>query len=407
MDQSLRCPGMRDVLPNEMRRFRRVEEAFRAACQGWGYEEIRTPVLEHLHLFTTAGTLSPQMLGRVYSFLDWDGWSGERVVLRPDSTIPSVRLYAESLSGGEVVKVFYIQNVFRFAEGDESREDWQCGVELIGDSQPQGDVELILLAREVLTALGFEAEVRLSHPGLVRAVLSRAGLDASEQVALYDRILDGDGSAFQELQGRLPEVGTSLEMLLAMEGEGSAYLGNLSSSFASSIPDLRGPLDELTSVSRVLEELGCPCLISAAMVRNFEYYTGPAFQLEVAGRRIGGGGRYDSLVSLIGGEDVPASGFALEAGILADLLVEAPEGWPIVTVALEADDGESLASAFGLASVLRAQGVAVQVAGAVRDSGPRVTVSGGAFLVSGAGGEARTLASVEAVVEALRETDRD
>ncbi len=407
MDQSLRCPGMRDVLPNEMRRFRRVEEAFRAACQGWGYEEIRTPVLEHLHLFTTAGTLSPQMLGRVYSFLDWDGWSGERVVLRPDSTSPSVRLYAESLSGGGVVKLFYIQNVFRFAEGDESREDWQCGVELIGDSQPQGDVELILLAREVLTVLGFEAKVRLSHPGLVRAVLSRAGLDGSEQIALYDRILDGDGSAFQELQGRLPEVGTSLEMLLAMEGEGSAYLGNLSSSFASSIPDLQGPLNELTSVSRVLEELGCPCLISVAMVRNFEYYTGPAFQLEVAGRRIGGGGRYDSLVSLIGGEDVPASGFALEAGILADLLVEEPEGRPIVTVALEADDGESLASAFGLASVLRAQGLAVQVAGAGRASSPRVTVSGGGFLVSGAGGEARRLASVEAVVEALRETDRD
>src|SRR4030042_1678304 len=125
MDRSLRGRGRWDVRAGEVRRVREVEGAFRAACQGWGYEEIRTPILEHLHLFTTAGTLSPQMLGRVYSFLDWDGWSGERVVLRPDSTIPAARLYTESLEGGGGGKLFYIQNVFRFAEGGESRGDWQ------------------------------------------------------------------------------------------------------------------------------------------------------------------------------------------------------------------------------------------------------------------------------------------
>ncbi len=407
MDSPLRCRGMRDMLPDEMRRFRLVEEAFRAACLGWGSEEIRTPVLEQLHLFTTAGTLSPQLLGRVYSFLDWDGWSGERVVLRPDSTIPSARLYAESLDGGKVTKLFYVQNVFRFAEGDESREDWQCGVELIGDGRPQGDVELILLGREVLAGLGLEADVRLSHPGLLRAVLARAGLDASEQLALYDRILDGDASALQELQGRLPEVGASLKMLLAMEGEGEAYLSNLRSSFIESIPELKGPLDELALVAGALEGLGCRCPISAAMVRNFEYYTGPAFQFEVAGRRVGGGGRYDALISLIGGQRVSASGFALEVGVLAEVLPVAESGEQrITTVAVTAGDRESLGSAFRLASALRAQGLAVQVAGDGQ-GGPVVKVAGEGFLLSGVGGKARRLASVEAVVEVLREQGRD
>ena len=83
--------GMRDLPPEEMARVRQVEDAFAATCRSWGYREIRTPVIEHLHLFTSAGTLSPQTLDRVYSFLDWDGWSGERVVLRPDSTIPALR----------------------------------------------------------------------------------------------------------------------------------------------------------------------------------------------------------------------------------------------------------------------------------------------------------------------------
>ena len=407
MDRPLRCRGMRDTLPKEMRRFRRVEEAFRAACQGWGYEEIRTPVLEHLHLFTTAGTLSPQMLGRVYSFLDWDGWSGERVVLRPDSTIPAARLYAETLDQGGLVKLFYVQNVFRFAEGDESREDWQCGVELIGDSQPQGDVELILLGREVLARLGLEADVRLSHTGLVRAVLAQAGLDTSEQLALYDRILDGDESALGELQARLPELGASLEMLLAMEGEGGAYLKNLRSAFTKGVPQMEGPLDELAIVVGALEGLGCRCPISAAMVRNFEYYTGPAFQFEVAGRRVGGGGRYDALISLIGGEQVPASGFALEAGVLAALLAAEASERQIATVALEARDGESLASAFRLASALRAQGLAVQVAGEPLQGSPVVQVAGEGYVLVGPAGGERRLASVEAVVEALRESGRD
>ena len=403
MDKPTRCRGMRDMLPDEMRRFRRVEEAFRAACLGWGYEEIRTPVLEYLHLFTTAGTLSPQMLGRVYSFLDWDGWSGERVVLRPDSTIPSARLYADSLDGGDVAKMFYVQNVFRFAEGDESREDWQCGVELIGDSQPQGDIELVLLGREILTHLGLQVEVRLSHPGLVRAVLARAGLDASEQLALYDRILDGDNLALRELQERLPEVGGSLEMLLSMEGEGVAYLGNLRSSFGGSIPELERSLDELAVVAGALEGLGCRCLISAAMVRNFEYYTGPAFQFEVAGRRVGSGGRYDALLALIGGRQVPASGFALEAGALSGLVSMEASERRIATVAVKAADGEALALAFRLASTLRAEGLTVQVAGTPLDGGPSVEVVGEGFVLSGVGGKARRLASVEAVAEALRE----
>src|SRR5690242_14985432 len=97
--ESLRVRGMRDLLPGAMNRFRRVERAFREELLSWGYEEVRTPVIERLHLFTSAGTLSPHLLDRVYSFLDWDGWSGERVVLRPDSTIPAARVYAESVRG--------------------------------------------------------------------------------------------------------------------------------------------------------------------------------------------------------------------------------------------------------------------------------------------------------------------
>jgi histidyl-tRNA synthetase len=244
MSDSMRCRGMRDVLPQEMARYRRVEQIFRDVCTGWGYQEVRTPTVEHLHLFTSAGTLSPQMLGRVYSFLDWDGWSGERVVLRPDTTIPVARMYVEQGHEGTVQKFFYVQNVLRFAEGEESRENWQCGIELIGDTQPIGDVELVLIADEVLRGLGLEGSVKLSDPGIMRAVLTKAGYDGPEQLRAYDRLLEGELQVLDELAERIPAVGGMLRALLAGEGEGLAYIENMRAGLLSAIPELERPLSE-------------------------------------------------------------------------------------------------------------------------------------------------------------------
>src|SRR3972149_8298166 len=121
-----KCKGARDLLPGEMSKFNFVAGQFRRACARRTFEEIRTPVIEYFHLFPSAGTLTPKMLGRVYSFLDWDGWSGERVVLRPEGTIPAARLYLENFPKGSLAKLFYIENMFSFEEkGSEPREKWQ------------------------------------------------------------------------------------------------------------------------------------------------------------------------------------------------------------------------------------------------------------------------------------------
>jgi len=364
-EESQRCRGMRDLLPADMARFRRVEAAFRDVCLAWGYREVRTPTIEHLHLFTAAGTLSPHMLGRVYSFLDWDGWSGERVVLRPEATIGAARLFVEHMRGEKLAKLFYVQNVFRFAAGDEPRESWQCGVELLGDTQPRGDVELVLLGRQVLERLGLApVEVRLSHPGIVRAVLAQAGLEPAEQVRTYDLILDGDVSVVDELEGRLPDLGAPLRLLLEGEGSGSAYLANVRSTFGSGLPGLASPLDELSVVAETLAALGVRCRVATAAVGSFEYYTGPVFQFAANGEAVGSGGRYDGLIALVGGPSLPASGFALDADKLAALL-PAPEAAALdqaVTVQPASRGPAELAAAFAAADALRRLGLWTEVA---------------------------------------------
>jgi histidyl-tRNA synthetase len=372
---------MRDLLPAEMARFRRVEAVFRESCLRWGYREVRTPTVEHLFLFTAAGTLSPQMLGRVYSFLDWDGWSGERVVLRPDNTIPTARLYVEHLSEERLARLFYVQNVFRFAEGDEPREEWQCGAELIGDTQPLGDVELVLLGHEVLERLGLgPVTVRLSHPGLVRAVLSRSGLSPAEQLRLYDGILDGDAEALAEVQRRVPDLGASAELLFTLEGRGLGYLANLRAAFGASLPELLGPLQELEAVTAPLAALGLEPALSGALVRNFEYYTGPVFRFEVRDTLVGGGGRYDSLIGLVGGPPVPASGFALYLGRLLRLLADDDEPAPGPVLVEPASREPSLvAAAFRAAALLRGKGWPAQVAlqPGQEGEGPRLRMEDG------------------------------
>ena len=189
-----RCKGFRDLAPEEMSKFRLIEAAFRDCCLSWGYGEVRTPTLEYLYLFTATGTLTPDRLNRVYSFLDWDGWSGERVVLRPDGTIPVARFYIDSMAEQGLAKLFYVTNVFAFEEtGQKSRERWQGGAELIGVNSAIADVELLALALDVLQRLGLKGiKVRLSHAGLVRALLTKLKLGSGEQARIFDRLLDGD-----------------------------------------------------------------------------------------------------------------------------------------------------------------------------------------------------------------------
>jgi histidyl-tRNA synthetase len=356
-----RVRGMRDLLPAEMDRVRAIESAFAVACRAWGYREIRTPVIEPLHLFTAAGTLSPRTLDSVYSFLDWDGWSGERVVLRPDSTIPAARLYTEHLSGPKPAKLFYRQNVFRFRDDDSSREEWQCGVELIGDTGVAGDVELILLALEALAPLRLPPlSVRLSHAGLVRAALAATGLSPDEQSATYDRLLDGDGDAVAKIEAR---VDAPLRLLFDVEGAGSGYLSNLRAALMPSIPALEGPLDNLTFVVKALEAHGVAPIVQAALARSFEYYSGCVFKVFAGDRRICSGGRYDELLGLVGGAGVPASGFAVYVDATEPLMpVEASAAPPVsVLVSPEKQTPELVASAQDAAARLRAGGVSAYV----------------------------------------------
>lgn len=361
-----RCKGTRDLFPEEMRRFRFIEGIFRNCCLKWGYEEVRTPTLEYLHLFTSTGTLTPSRLRRVYSFLDWDGWSGERVVLRPDGTIPIARLYIDTMAEKKSARLYYVTNVFSFEEtGREAREKWQCGVELIGANSSLADVELIMLALDVLNKLGVtDIGLTLSHAGVVRALLAEFGLNHEEQTQLVDRILDGDLAVLAGLKPERPELGRALAALLDLKGRSSGFLKNMRSLFARELPGLESPFDDFIHAVDRLEEAGCECQVDITSARGFEYYTGLMFQLFAGGEEIGGGGRYDALIPLLGGTDTPASGFALYIDRLMDMVrpkVQVKPGTDAVLLKVGEREVVPAGRIFELAGRLREAGYAAKI----------------------------------------------
>ena len=367
-----KCKGMQDLLPNDMLSFRRIEDTFRTCCRNWGYQEVRTPTLEYLHLFTATGTLTPDMLSKVYSFLDWDGWSGERVVLRPDGTIPVARLYIDDLIEQESIRLFYVTNIFSFeGTGKKSRERWQCGAEFFGGTRFTPDVEMILLAAEVIRKLGLRnVKLQLSHAGLVGALLKEFRLSPSEEAKITDRILEGHWEALAKARPTNPEIERLMAALLRLKGKSSSYLRNVRASFPKASPDFKSSLEDFVSVTTLLDNLGHNYEIDIAAMHGFEYYTGICFQFMAGGEKVGGGGRYDKLVPLMDGGDIPACGFALYVDPMMPLLpLKKKNGKSGISIRGKGSTPEIVKKCFAVAESLRDAGYATEIDFVDREEG--------------------------------------
>jgi histidyl-tRNA synthetase len=305
------------------------------------------------------------MLGKVYSFLDWDGWSGERVVLRPDGTIPVARLFIEHLSGRELARLFYVTNIFAFeGTGKKNRERWQCGAEFFGGAKFAPDVEIILLAEEVIRRLGISnVGLQLSHAGLVKALLKEFNLSPAEEAKMTGRILEGDWKALTMAKSTRPEIERLMATVLSLKGKSSSFLHNIRASFPRASQDFKSSLEDLIGITTLLDNIGCSYEIDITAMHGFEYYTGVCFQFLAAGEKIGGGGRYDKLVPLMNGDDVPACGFALYVDPIMKLLPleKGEKGKSEILVKGQEVTPEIIKACFAVAESLRDAGYSAEL----------------------------------------------
>ena len=358
-----RARGMRDLLPDQMRAFRHVEDAFRRVARQWGYEEIRTPTVESYSLFTSAGALSPEMLAGAYTFLDWDGWSGERVMLRYDSTIPVVRAAAEA--GVELpARLLYVQSVFRGAEG----EDWQCGLEYLGAPAVVGDLEVLAVAADTFAALALPVDLRLTHAGVARAAVDAAGLtDVLARRALLDDVAGNGLAAVRDAFAGEPGAQAFLGAALGGPGE-LPLLENLIALARTGLPGAVAPLEELREVAAALVETGRAVAIDFTLPFDFDYYSGVTWELRGDGGAWGRGGRYQPAGP---GAPESACGFALDADRLSLRFGGAPSRSAAVAIVAEREAG--LAEALRLTSSLHRHGISAAL-GDARNATIRLVV---------------------------------
>ncbi len=296
--------GTKDILPSEARTWQFIEDSARYIFSIYGYNEIRTPVIEEASLFIKSiGDITDIVQKEMYVFTDRGGRS---IALRPEATASVVRSYIEHSMGYRetLAKLYYIGPMFRSERPQKGRQRQfhQLGVEAIGSSDPLLDAEVISLAAGLLKKINVKGfSVKLNSLGCLK--------DKKELIKKYkDKTKPYLKSLCDECRARWdknvlrifdcknPECA---EAVKSIEPK-SSLCGKCSAHFLA--------------VRDALDRLGMKYTVDEKIVRGLDYYTGTVFEIVQgdlgAKDAICAGGRYDNLIQDMGGKDTPAVGFA-------------------------------------------------------------------------------------------------
>ena len=367
--------GTRDLLPPETRVWNRVEAAAREVFALYGFDEIRTPVLESTELFVrSVGEATDIVHKEMYTFTD----RGDRsVTLRPENTAGVARAYVEhSLAqAGRPWKLYYIGPQFRYERPQKGRyrEFRQIGAEVLGPADAATDAEVLVMLFDFLGRLGFtglsaslnSVGTEEERPEFIQAL--RAWFSSKVD------LLDADD------RRRLEE--NPLRVLDSKNPRLAEWLAD------PSLPRMvdhlsRQSSDHHTELLRLLDAARIPYRMDPLLVRGLDYYTRTVFEVTASGlgaqNALLGGGRYDRLVSDLGGPKTPGIGFAIGEDRLVDVLPEAFRESALKSagsVGVIPVGGPDVAAAFELAAELRREGLAATLFSGVRSIGNALKVA--------------------------------
>lgn len=316
MSQFKTVRGMRDFLPKDAEKIRYVEKIARELAHLYGYEEVITPVLEPYNLL--AAKSSEEIRERMYAFKDL---GGRRVALRPEFTASIARLIATKMRNTpKPMKLFCTGSLYRYDEPQYGRfrEFWQANYELIGSSEPEADMEIITLTNDLTRRLGFRRYwFKIGHMGILRGILNQEGA-AEGQQNLIMQLLDKkrwDEALTLARESNVSQNGIAvLKKILETKGKDASQVLKTAKRVVAGYDDAVAAVENLRKILELTEKSNVKfeTIVEAGFARGLEYYTGMIFELYVPELEIalGGGGRYDKLIELFGGEPTPAVGVA-------------------------------------------------------------------------------------------------
>jgi len=315
--------GFRDFLPEKLIHRQRIIETIRRCFESFGFEPLETPTLEFAK--TLEGKYGEEGEKLIYKFEDQ---GGRKLALRYDLTIPLSRVMGMYPELVKPFKCYQISPVWRADKPQKGRfrEFWQCDVDIVGTRSVLADAEIVNIISTVLKRLGFEKfTIRINNRKLLNGIVLWAGIE-EKRTAGFLRSLDKlSQSDSQIVQQELKDKGfdeTSISrffQLLEKSKEQKAFFIYLKE-ILSSIPSAMEGICELEELSQCLNSFEIPLdnfVFDLSLARGLDYYTGLIHETVVEQPKIGsitGGGRYDKLIGLFSGSELPATGasFGLE-----------------------------------------------------------------------------------------------
>ena len=303
--------GTRDFFPEELEKREAVRKIMEETAKSYGYLPIQTPIFEEYSLF--AAKSGEELKDNMYRFKD----KGNRTLaLRPEGTASIARLLVTELrSKPKPLKLFYFGPMFRYEQPQSGRyrEFYQFGIECIGSRTSEADAEVVAMACETLDRLGLEYSLEIGQLEIFRGLLRDMKVKEEIQdkvVSLVDR---GKIKEIDELLGK-GETRKLVDKLIGLKGEPKETLEK-GKELLKEYPLSLKAVENLEEILADLDAYGVKKYkIALGMARGLAYYTGMIFEIRVgtlgAQNQIAGGGRYDQLVELFGGEQTPATGFA-------------------------------------------------------------------------------------------------
>ncbi len=376
--------GTRDFLPDELRRRQYVMDVVRNVYRRYGFEPLETPAFENIDTLTGKyGDEGGKLIFKILRRGEHEASGTADLALRYDLTVPLARVVAQYQSDlPKFFKRYQIQPVWRAdrpARG-RYREFYQCDIDAIGSTSPVVEADLLAAVSDVLLALGFtDFAIRLNHRQALAAMLEAVGIPAAlhgEALVALDKLdkigIDGVSAELRSRGVDEKAASSALAFLAGTTGRGAgadAVLEQLRGlvegreAGMAAVADLRTIVDLLAGTAAAGR-----VRIDPSLARGLSYYTGAIMEVAVpdlAGS-LGGGGRYDNLIGMFLGRDVPACGFSLGLERIIVVMTErkmfppdVSRGAADVMIAFLDDAGRS--AALTLAADLRRAGVAVDI----------------------------------------------
>ncbi len=352
--------GVRDFYPEDFFLQKYIFEHMERVCELFGYEEYTASVLEPAELYRAKS--SEEIVNeQTYTFTDR---GGRDVTLRPEMTPTLARMIAARQRDIPLPARWYtIANVFRYERPQRGRlrEHWQLNADIVGVEGVEADAEIIAVAHGVMRSMGADErnfEIRVSDRRILDAIYQSVGI-AKEYAGNVTRLLDR--------RAKIDDFEKELTEMIAHEEKAIKLIEELENITSTAY------LEELRTR---LEQMGVRnMVVDTKITRGFDYYTGMVFEVydtdESNRRSLFGGGRYDSLLSLFGGESIPAVGFGMGDVTARDFLEThnlIPSYVPSTELMICVVEPEATSHAVQLAQSLRREDVTV----AVNFSGKRI-----------------------------------